>query len=146
MGGYLLLDGFARLAEGDRIMKVIVAGSRTIVSYTLVANAIQDSGFKVTEVISGTARGVDQLGELWAKNQTPPIPVRRFPANWNRYGRTAGMKRNEEMANYAEALVAVWDGKSKGTRGMIRIAQEKGLRVHAVNFMSEAVLRARDLL
>jgi hypothetical protein len=108
-------------------MKVIIAGSRTINSYALVANTIKESGFRITEVVSGTTRGVDQLGELWAVRQVPQVPIRRFPANWARYGRAAGRRRNEEMAKYAEALIAVWDGSSRGTTNMIQIAQKRGL-------------------
>ena len=81
----------------------------------------------VTEVVSGTARGVDSLGEQWAKTQN--IPIKRFPADWNTHGRAAGHIRNAEMANYAEALVALWDGQSRGTKNMIASAQKKGLKV-----------------
>lgn len=109
-------------------MRVIIAGSRSVTSYELVARAIKLSGFHISEVVSGCARGADQLGERWAERHH--IPVKHFPADWARYGRPrAGHIRNEQMARYAEALVAVWDGESGGTKGMIAKAKRLGLRV-----------------
>lgn len=108
-------------------MKVIIAGSRGIMDPSVVPQAALQSGFTVTEVVSGTARGVDQLGEAWAI--LVGIPVRRFPADWNRFGRSAGFRRNAEMAEYADALIAIWDGASRGTTHMIDLARSKGLKV-----------------
>lgn len=108
-------------------MKTIIAGSRGIVSPYVVAEAVRKSGFTVTEVVSGTARGVDQLGEHWAQRQR--IPVKPFPADWDRHGRAAGYVRNQQMAQYADALIAIWDGVSRGTKHMIDIAKDKGLKV-----------------
>ena len=108
-------------------MRVIVAGSRTIDSYKLVEEAILKSGIQPTEIVSGTARGVDRMGELWAA--VNGVPVKRFPADWRRNGASAGHIRNTQMAEYAEALVAVWDGSSPGTKHMIGVAKHKGLEV-----------------
>lgn len=108
-------------------MRTIIAGSRGITEYSIVLQAIIESDFKVTEVVSGTAEGVDRLGETFA--HIGNIPCNRFPADWKKYGKSAGMIRNEEMARNADALIAVWDGKSKGTKGMIDIARLKGLKV-----------------
>lgn len=98
-------------------MKVIIAGSRNLENYLLVAQAMQRCGYDVTEVVCGCATGVDTLGERWAR--TNNIPVKEMPANWNRDGKAAGPIRNREMAKYADAAVIVWDGKSAGTRNMI---------------------------
>lgn len=68
------------------------------------------------------------MGEGWAKRKG--IPVKRFPADWNQYGRRAGPLRNREMARYADALIAIWDGKSRGTRSMIDEALREGLEVY----------------
>ena len=120
-------------------MKVIIAGSRNISSLGLVKQAIEESGWidEITEVVSGCASGVDTLGENWA--ELNEIPIKKFPADWkntkvkgavirtNQYGKynaAAGSLRNEEMAKYADALIAIWDGKSRGTGDMI-------LRVHS---------------
>lgn len=107
-------------------MKVIVAGIRysdpdakTIFDdYALVAKAIEDSGFDVTEVVCGKAVGADTLGEQWATMKG--IPVCEMPANWNRDGKAAGPIRNKAMADYADAAVIVWDGTSKGTYNMVQ--------------------------
>jgi len=109
-----------RTAKDERgaEMKVIVAGSRTILNKDTVRKAVRNSGFLVTEVVSGKAQGVDRLGEELAVEEGWPIV--QFPADWNEDGRSAGPLRNSRMASYADALVAVWDGQSRGTQDMIR--------------------------
>ena len=113
-------------------MKTIIAGSRGITPLQTVINAVKASGFTVTEVVSGAARGVDQLGEQYGKQAG--IPVKRFPAEWDKYGKSAGYRRNEDMADYADALIAVWDGTSKGTKHMIDTAHAKGLTVYVLRY------------
>lgn len=108
-------------------MKTIIAGSRSITSYDLVTNAVAKSGFDISEVFCGAARGVDLAGSVWAKAHN--VPVRYFPADWRNLGKRAGFARNETMAQEADALVAVWDGKSPGTKHMIDIARKAGLKV-----------------
>ena len=98
-------------------MKVIIAGSRSITDYALVEKAINDSGFKITEVVSGHAHGVDTLGEQWAEEHR--IPIKIFEADWETYGKLAGYKRNYQMGVYAKALIAVHQNSSPGTRHMI---------------------------
>ena len=98
-------------------MKVIIAGSRNIHDYKLVVDTIQSSGYEITEVVSGTAVGPDQLGEQWARANN--IPIKEMPAEWHRYGNSAGPYRNRAMADYADAAIIIWDGQSKGTRNMI---------------------------
>jgi len=110
-------------------MKTIIAGTRTITNYNLVEKAVEDSGFAVTEVVSGCARGVDTLGEEFAKKWR--IPVKKFPADWSKHGKAAGYLRNKEMGDYAEALIAITTG-SPGTRNMIEYATKKGLKVFVV--------------
>jgi len=108
-------------------MKVIIAGGRDFTNYDLVEKAISKSNFEITEVVSGCARGADTLGEAWALGNN--VPVKGFPANWNLHGRAAGPIRNKAMAEYADALIAIWDGQSKGTANMITQAREFGLDV-----------------
>jgi hypothetical protein len=98
-------------------MRVIIAGGRDIADARLVLKGIKESGFNITEVVSGGAKGIDLIGEKWAKFFK--VPVKVFPANWDKNGKAAGHIRNREMAQYADALIAVWDGKSKGTKNMI---------------------------
>lgn len=117
-------------------MKVIVAGSRNITDEYKVREALSHAGLStqdVTEIVSGGARGVDKLGEDIANFHK--IPVKKFPADWETHGRSAGYIRNKEMAEYADMLVAVWDGNSKGTAHMITAMTklEKRVYVHRVD-------------
>lgn len=115
-------------------MKVIIAGSRNISDYDVVELAVLQSKFQnITEVVSGCARGVDFLGEQWALNNN--IPIRSFPAEWGLYGKSAGYIRNGKMAQYADALIAVWDGKSRGTANMIKLAKERQLLVYVLTVL-----------
>lgn len=98
-------------------MKVIIAGSRNIDDYPLVVKTIVSSKYDITEVVSGCATGVDTLGERWAIANN--IPIKEMPADWNLHGRSAGPRRNRAMAEYADAAIVIWDGKSPGTRNMI---------------------------
>lgn len=108
-------------------MRTIIAGSRNIHNYQFVAGLLDNLDFNPSVVLSGTASGIDSIGAQWAKNNG--IPVEEYPADWVNKGRSAGYLRNIEMALNAQALVAIWDGKSKGTEHMINIAQEKGLYI-----------------
>lgn len=103
-------------------MKVIIAGSRDITDPTLIDEAVLASGFAITEVVCGMARGVDILGLDWANRNLKKVT--KFEARWQQYGAAAGHFRNREMGMYANALIAVWDGRSKGTADMIRIMDE----------------------
>jgi len=117
-------------------MKTIIAGSRTITDMAHISEAVDESGFEITEVVSGCADGVDKLGEEWA--DWMGLPVKRFPADWKQYGKSAGYQRNEEMARYADALIAIWDGSSKGTAHMIDIAKKsKTMLIWVVNLSKE---------
>ena len=79
-------------------MKTIIAGSRSIKIYKRVVEAIKTSGFVITEVVSGGAPGIDLLGENWAKHNG--IPIKRFPAAWDVFGKQAGFVRNGAMISY----------------------------------------------
>jgi YspA, cpYpsA-related SLOG family len=116
-------------------MKVIVAGSRDITDTGLVHQAITESGFAFTELVSGGAGGVDYCGESLAALHGMPVKV--FPADWRVYGRRAGMMRNRQMAHYADALVAVWDGESPGTYGMIEEMRRLGKPVYVKRISSD---------
>lgn len=108
-------------------LKVIIAGSRTITDYNEVHLAVQRSGFNISEVVCGMARGVDSLGKIYAENNN--IPIAQFPALWDTYGKQAGFMRNEEMAKYADALILVWDGRSKGSQHMLNLAKKYNLSI-----------------
>lgn len=108
-------------------MRTIIAGSRTCRNEAHLQDALAHAGWMPITVISGGAFGADQLGEFWARRKGIPIEV--YKPDWNGLGKSAGYIRNREMADKAEALIALWDGKSKGTKHMIDIALEKGLVV-----------------
>ena len=114
--------------------KVIIAGGRGFDDYDKLADRMDFylQNRSAVEIVSGTARGADKLGEEYAAERQ--LPVARFPAEWNKYGRSAGYKRNTVMADYADALVAFWDGISRGTKHMIDIAKEKDLQVRIVKY------------
>lgn len=120
-------------------LKTIIAGSRDITELWIVEKAIQESGFVITEVVCGGARGVDSLGRDWANGRRTfagkgnIVPVKMFLADWDRFGKSAGFKRNAQMAFYAAALIAVWDGESRGTMHMINLARKQKLRTYIVN-------------
>lgn len=107
-------------------MKVIVAGSRDFVNYDLLCSKLDIffSNQTYIEVVCGEARGADKLGKRYAKERG--YNVISFPAEWDKYGKSAGYRRNQEMAENADALVAFWDGYSKGTANMIEIMKKKG--------------------
>lgn len=108
-------------------MKTIIAGSRDGVSLKDVEKAVAECGWKITGVVCGCARGADTAGETIGIRMN--VPIYKYPADWNKYGRAAGLIRNTQMAENAEALIAVWDGRSRGTQNMIRTAKAKGLKV-----------------
>jgi len=112
-------------------MKVIVAGSRTILKYPVVEECILDAIKKnnlfISEIVSGRAKGPDLLGETWALKNG--VKISAFPADWKKYGISAGFIRNQEMADYADALIAIWDGQSNGTLDMIERAKEKNIPI-----------------
>lgn len=99
-----------------RAVKLVIAGSRGIEDFDLVEQSYKESGFKVIEIVSGTANGVDKLGEKLAVKLK--LPVAYFPADWDGLGKRAGFVRNEAMADYADAGLIIWDGVSKGTEHM----------------------------
>jgi len=128
-------------------LKVIIAGSRKCDIYAELLIAIRVSNFEITEVVSGCAIGVDNLGMHWAV--THNIPIARFPVtdmDWQIHGKGAGMIRNQKMTDYADALIAVWDGKSSGTRDMIHRASHDGLKVCVWRIDLQAVEKEQQRL
>jgi hypothetical protein len=105
-------------------MKTIIAGSRWIDNKEFVFSRLIISAglWTITEVVCGCAKGVDTLGKEWA--QSKQIPVKDFPADWS-IGRAAGPIRNGQMAEYAEALIAIKGPDSRGTEDMIIKSKKK---------------------
>lgn len=115
-------------------MRVIITGSRTYEgSIEDVQKIVDKSGFEVDTVLCGGARGADDAGFKWAwKNR---IPIENHPANWKKFGKIAGLIRNEGMVKKADALIAIWNGKSSGTEHVIKKANESGLKVFIEYFL-----------
>lgn len=114
-------------------MKTIIAGSRTAEQVHLHRALMKCKWTdQITEVVCGEAKGADRLGKRWALDER--LSVRSFPADWNKWGKAAGPKRNVEMAMYAQACIAVWDGESRGTHHMITEARDRGLRLFVYNY------------
>lgn len=116
-------------------MKIIIAGSRTIMDFSLKnlmytffhSETPPFKPTKITEVVSGGAKGIDKLGEEWAAEEyfydsghtkKEKIPVKRFEADWETHGKAAGPIRNKQMAAYSDFLLLIWDGNSKGSANM----------------------------
>ncbi len=109
-------------------METIIAGGRDFSNYLYLNESCKLFLPRITKIISGTAKGADQLGEKFAQENS--IEILYFKPDWNRFGKSAGFKRNEEMAKNADMLIAFWDGKSRGTDHMIKCAIKLGLEVH----------------
>jgi hypothetical protein len=125
-------------------MRTIIAGSRNISelfcpngsdpcyygcdckdkAYAHICRVISiECPWDITTVISGTAMGVDVMGERWAQEHN--IPIERYPANWKKHGKSAGPIRNKEMSMVADACLVIYDGNSRGSANMIKTAKEK---------------------
>lgn len=117
-------------------MNIIIAGGRDFNDYELLKqklnNIISNLNKNDITIISGLAKGADSLGLKYAEENN--IKTIKCPANWDKYGKSAGYKRNEDMANIANALIAFWDGKSKGTKHMIEIAKKRDIKIRIINY------------
>lgn len=114
--------------------KLILAGGRWFNEYSKLCIACDKilSLHDISEIVSGGASGADALGERYAKDRN--LPVKLFSAQWDTYGKSAGYRRNEEMAEYATHLIAFWDGESKGTKHMINLAHRYHLHIKVINY------------
>lgn len=118
-------------ARVEEPLIVIIAGPRTMNDPRPLVDAVRASGWKdkIIGVISGGCpTGADHYAELWCALWAVPMKV--FPADWKAHGKAAGPIRNRQMAAEGDALIALWDGKSRGTANMIQEAKKRGLPVH----------------
>lgn len=123
------------------MFRVIISGSRTFRNYEMLECTMDHLLQNVTDdiqIVCGKARGADALGEMYANDRG--YDVRYFPADWEGLGKSAGFRRNELMADNADALVAFWNGKSNGTKHMIQVAKQKKLKVRVKLFDEDADL------
>lgn len=117
--------------------KIIIAGGRDFNDYNKLKYICDFHIKDGDEIVSGKARGADSLGEVYANEMK--LNVKEFPADWNKYGKSAGYIRNEEMAKYADRLIAFWDGKSKGTKHMIDLAKKYNLIVSVIGYEKDSI-------
>src|SRR5690606_18174151 len=118
----------------DHYSRIIVAGGRDFNNYSLLKEKLDYylQNLADIEIVSGGAKGADILGERYAKENGYPLKV--FKADWDTHGKRAGVVRNKEMADYANYLVAFWNGDSRGTANMIELAKKQGLKVKIVRY------------
>ena len=122
----------SREEVGKMEKRIVVAGSRTFEDYEIakvfILEVLQSFGEENTFIfLSGKCKGADALGERYAKEQGYEIEA--YPADWEKYGRGAGPKRNAEMAKNCDAVICFWDGESKGTKSMIDLAKKHSKEV-----------------
>lgn len=122
----------------EQQFRVIIAGTRDFSNYDLMCSKMDtllknrlEGGDEIV-VVCGMARGADALGYQYAMERG--FEVKEFPADWDKFGRRAGILRNREMAKNADAVVAFWDGVSRGTRDMIEVAKQNGLSLRVVKY------------
>lgn len=116
--------------------KVIIAGCRDFTDYELLREKcdyhLQNLRLEDIVIVSGHASGADSLRERYAQERG--FQLETYPADWQAHGRAAGPIRNAKMANVAHALIAFWDGKSRGTKNMIETARKYNLKVAVVRY------------
>lgn len=131
-----------------RNFNIIIAGSRGFNYYAFMCNKLREvcfikdclerqdvrNSFNVS-IISGMAQGADTLGAIWARKHG--FDVQRFPADWETFGKRAGVLRNRQMAEHASMCVVFWDGQSKGTLNMIQTARDVGIPVYVFIYPKE---------
>ena len=118
-------------------MKYIIAGGRDFDNIYIMAQALDPFEEDITEVVSGTARGADSIGEQWARGRD--IPIKRFEPDWEQYGKSAGFIRNSEMGTYADAAICFWNGKSIGTKHMIQTMKFQHKPYYVFNYQGEPI-------
>ena len=118
-------------------MKVIIAGGRDFTDAKLAYSCIREHVSPNDTIISGHARGADEIGERYAHDNSLPLEI--YPADWNRYGRSAGYIRNAVMAEAADKLIAFWDGRSRGTKNMIETAKKQSLEVIVFDYIGNKI-------
>jgi len=110
-------------------MIIGVIGSRTFIDYDLMVDTLKH--IKITKIVSGGAVGADSLAERYAKEHN--IPTQIFLPDWEKNGKFAGFKRNTDIVNESDMIVAFWDGTSKGTLDSIKKAEKLNKKILIIN-------------
>jgi predicted Rossmann fold nucleotide-binding protein DprA/Smf involved in DNA uptake len=111
------------------IKRIVIAGCRNYYNYTEAKGYIDIHLCELRKknhiiIVSGCANGADAIGERYAKENG--FEIEKYPADWEKYGKSAGPRRNEQMAKISDYIICFWDGKSKGTKSMIDYARKCG--------------------
>ncbi len=117
-------------------MKLIIAGSRTFTDYQRLCQVLAPERHHITQVITGGARGADQLGYRWAWKHA--VKHQLFRADWERLGKSAGVRRNYQMAQAGDVLVAFHCNNSPGTAHMIACMRALGKPVVVIQVEAAA--------
>jgi hypothetical protein len=105
-------------------MKLIIAGSRTFTDYQRLCQVLAPDRHRITQVLTGGERGAEQLGYRWAWKHA--VRHQRFRAEWERFGKAAGVRRNHQLAQARDVLIVFGDGPSPGTAHLIQCMQQLG--------------------
>ena len=108
-------------------MKLLIAGSRSIKDFDFTPYIPED----VTEIISGGADGIDTLAEKYADKHKLSKHILR--PEYSKYGKAAPILRNHVMVDLADAVLIIWDGRSRGTLSTINYAKEKDKELTLIN-------------
>lgn len=113
-------------------MTIAIIGSRGITDKTLVYEKLDKifANVKPNLIVSGGAKGPDTLGVLWGRDNG--VEVKEFIPDWAKYGRGAGFKRNTQIVEAADLVIAFWDGVSRGTKDSIDKARKLSKRVEII--------------
>lgn len=117
-------------------MKIAIIGSRTFKDYNVLCGTLDwlnsTNENSDNTIVSGGAIGADSLGEKWAKTNGWKTEI--YKADWEKYGKSAGFRRNEDIIKNSELVVAFWDGLSKGTQHSLGLAKKYKIDTFIVYF------------
>ncbi len=117
-------------------MKLIIAGAHTFTDYQRLCQVLAPDRHRITQVLTGGARGAEQLGYRWAWRHV--VKHQLFRAEWERFGKAAGVRRNHQLAQAGDVLVVFGDGQAPGTAHLIQCMQERGKPVVVVRMDATA--------
>ena len=129
---------------------VLICGGRTQLNYDdfekCVLEVLTENNLSDIEIVSGCCKGVDLLGEEFAHKHNHPVA--QFPAEWNKYGRGAGIVRNKQMLEYIASfeksiVIAFWNGTSKGTGYTVNQAKKMGIQVFIYHYDENGTITGR---
>lgn len=113
--------------------RIVIAGSRDFNDYSFFSAKVDMCLSRIRKefeliIVSGHCSGVDLMGERYAKENGFKVEI--FPAEWKKYGKSAGPRRNKQMVDISDFAIAFpKESGSKGTQSMINFAKDKGIPI-----------------